>query len=252
MLALIGQMVRETRRDLATARAISQDGRVIDHDTLVALDVSFASQARMVLNRLRDKFDSIFGSEALSMSKNLVDETSDASARQLEGSLKDVAEGLTLSRDILRGTPLEEVTRAAVNENVTLIKSIPQNYFDRISGSVMRSITTGQGQAELAKEIEAIGHSTRKRAELIARDQTSKAFTAINRERMNAAGIKKFRWLHSGGGKEPRPYHRDVLNGQEFSIDNPPVIDLRTGEKGLPGQLINCRCTMIPVISFLD
>ncbi|RIQ43658.1 phage head morphogenesis protein, partial [Bordetella avium] len=32
--------------------------------------------------------------------------------------------------------------------------------------------------------------------------------------------------------------------------DNPPIIDKTTGERGLPGQLINCKCRMRPVIDF--
>ena len=67
---------------------------------------------------------------------------------------------------------------------------------------------------------------------------------------MQGLGVKKFKWLHSMGGKEPRPLHKNVLNGNVYSFDDPPVIDERTGERGLPGVLINCRCRMLPVIEF--
>jgi uncharacterized protein with gpF-like domain len=29
-----------------------------------------------------------------------------------------------------------------------------------------------------------------------------------------------------------------------------PVIDPRTGERGIPGQAINCRCVMRPLVEF--
>jgi len=35
-----------------------------------------------------------------------------------------------------------------------------------------------------------------------------------------------------------------------FSFDDLPVIDRRSGERGIPGQAINCRCRMAPVIEF--
>lgn len=104
--------------------------------------------------------------------------------------------------------------------------------------------------ADLQPAIEKLGGISKKRAALIARDQTSKATTAINKTRMAGLGVKKFKWLHSYGGKEPRPLHKDVLNGNIYSMEDPPVIDERTGERGLPGQLINCRCRMVPVIEF--
>jgi uncharacterized protein with gpF-like domain len=67
---------------------------------------------------------------------------------------------------------------------------------------------------------------------------------------MQKIGIKKFKWRHSGGGAHPRPLHRNVLNGNIYSFDDPPVIDEKTGQRGFPGQLINCRCVMISVIEF--
>ena len=60
--------------------------------------------------------------------------------------------------------------------------------------------------------------------------------------------------MHTGGSVHPREYHlRNApsgLNGGIFDLDNPPVIDLRTGERGFPGQLPYCRCTMCAVVEW--
>jgi SPP1 gp7 family putative phage head morphogenesis protein len=90
---------------------------------------------------------------------------------------------------------------------------------------------------------------TLRRARNIALDQTRKAYNNINKGRMQAIGVQKFEWVHSGGGQKPRELHIE-LDGQVFSFDDLPVIDERTGERGIPGQAINCRCTMVPVIEF--
>lgn len=66
---------------------------------------------------------------------------------------------------------------------------------------------------------------------------------------MASAGVKKFEWIHSGGGAEPRELHVSY-DGQIFDLDNPSIIDRRTGQRGLPGQLIKCKCKMRPVIDF--
>ena len=69
---------------------------------------------------------------------------------------------------------------------------------------------------------------------------------------LQAVGLNKYEWIHSGAGQQPREFHRDVLNGQIFDLDDPPIIDEDTGERGIPSQLINCRCTMRPVLEFED
>lgn len=213
-----------------------------------AMDASFTAGVSRLLRDLSKRFTGLFTERAGGLADALAKGVSDATARQLGESLKDVSGGVTLKTDVVSGR-VGEVVKAGVKENVSLIKSIPVDYFQKIEGDVMRSITTGLGMADLIPAIEAHGHSTRKRAELIARDQTSKATTAINRTRMQGLGIKQFEWLHSGGGKEPRKLHQE-LDGQIFDLDKPPVIDARTGERGLPGQLINCRCRMVPVVTF--
>ena len=214
----------------------------------VAMDVSFTAAAARLLRRLTSRFTALFTDRAGGLAEALAKGVSDSAARGLGESLKKVSGGVTLKTDVVSGK-VAEVTSAGIRDNVALIKSIPSDYFQKIQGEVMRSIQTGKGMADLVPAIEAHGHSTKKRAELIARDQTSKATTAINKARMDGPGIKKFEWLHSGGGKEPRQLHKD-MSGKIFDLNDPPVIDERTGERGLPGQLINCRCRMVPVISF--
>src|SRR5690606_26092523 len=136
-------------------------------------------------------------------------------------------------------------------ENVSLIKSIPEKYFTDVTGSVMRSITTGQGIKDLITQIEKYDGITERRAKNIALDQTRKAYNMINKQRMMTAGFKKFKWLHSGGGQHPRKDHI-AMNGNVYSFDDLPVIDKKTGERGIPSQLINCGCVMQPVYEFED
>ena len=147
---------------------------------------------------------------------------------------------------------LEEALNAAVAENVALIRSIPAQYFTQIQGAVMRSITTGRGLHDLVPFIKNYKDVTLRRARLIAHDQSRKVYGNINRIRAEKLGIKKFQWLHSAGGHEPRPLHKNVLNGKVFNMNDPPIIDEKTGERGFPAQLISCRCRMIPIVSFED
>ena len=230
---------------------------VREHDKLyrspeaptVAMDASFSSMAARLVRELTRRFTALFVDRAGGLAKAWAEGISRQSAVGLGQSLKDVSGGVTLKTDVISGA-VADVVKASIKQNVALIKSIPREYFLEIEGEVMRSIQTGRGMADLQPFLEKRYGITKRRAALIARDQTSKATAAINRARMQGLGVKKFKWLHSMGGKEPRPLHKNVLNGNVYSFDDPPVIDERTGEKGFPGQLINCRCRMVPVIEF--
>lgn len=215
----------------------------------VAMDASFSSMAARLVRELTKRFTALFVDRAGGLAKAWAEGISRQSAVGLGQSLKDVSGGVTLKTDVISGA-VADVVKASIKQNVALIKSIPREYFLEIEGEVMRSIQTGRGMADLQPFLEKRYGITKRRAALIARDQTSKATAAINRARMQGLGVKKFKWLHSMGGKEPRPLHKNVLNGNVYSFDDPPVIDERTGEKGFPGQLINCRCRMVPVIEF--
>lgn len=212
-------------------------------------DASMADTLAALIASLQRRFNVLFTDRAGGLAEAMANGVDRQTAVGVGGSLKDLAGDVTLSPTILTGMG-REVLDATIKANVALIKSIPEQYFKQIEGAVMRSIQGGQGLSELQPEIEKIGKSTKERAALIARDQTSKATTALNRVRMEAVGIRKFKWLHSGGGKEPRRLHKDVLNGKIYAMDDPPVIDDRTGERGFPGQLINCGCRMVPVLEF--
>ncbi|MNY47535.1 Phage Mu protein F like protein [compost metagenome] len=90
----------------------------------------------------------------------------------------------------------------------------------------------------------ALGESTDKRAEFIARDQTNKATSVINRARQRDLGITKAVWMHMRGGKHPRESHVDA-DGEEFDLDKGMFLD---GKWIQPGEEPNCGCQAGPVI----
>lgn len=222
-----------------------------DEESALAMDASLASQARMLFNFLSNKWAKRFASRALDMTERMINGASMASKRNLGESLKKISGGITIKVPDMPAALQEQIT-AATAENVGLIKSIQQQYHERISQLVLRSAATGgRGAAEIFEGIRHYDGLTEKRAKLIAVDQTRKITAAMNVERAKSVGMRKFEWVHSGGGADPRKLHLRY-DGQVFDYDNPPVIDERTGERGFPGQLINCRCVMVPVLELGD
>lgn len=169
------------------------------------------------------------------------------------GGLENFANGLL--ENIANGadTPeMREILNAAVIENVSLIRTIPAKFLDRVAGIVTRAMQAGANIKALSAALNKCGVSGLNHATRIALDQTFKVFTSINLRKFQAAGIEKFEWVHTGLSKEPRPHHITAaphgLNHGVFDLDDPPVIDPKTGEVGYPGQLPYCRCVMCAVV----
>lgn len=242
---LIERMRKEYERDLGKLL------RDFTEDSALSMDANLGSQARILLNKLSAKWQSLFSRSASRITDRMIGQVDSASKASLGASLKKLSGGLTIKTpDMPAG--LQDVISASIAENVGLIKSVAAQYHDRISSAVLVSIQTGgQGRATVLEQLREIGGMSERRAKLIARDQTSKITTQMNAERAKSVGMRKFQWLHSGGGAEPRKLHLR-LDGQIFSYDDLPVIDERTGERGLPGQLINCKCQAIPILDFGD
>lgn len=244
--ALIAEMLRETEREVR--RLFESPVAVESH---VMTDASISSQARILINALQTTFSLRFAQRAKPLAERMVRQATDASATAVKRSLKSLSAGMSLPTASLKTGPLAEIVKASVAENVGLIKSIPAEYLDNVRGAVMRSITTGNGLQDLVPFMEKQNGQTKRRAKNVALDQTRKAYQSMNAERMKAAGVKSFEWVHSGGGQKPRPDHV-AMSGNIYRYDNLPVIDERTGERGIPGQAPNCRCTARPVLDFGD
>lgn len=222
----------------------------------ITFDASISSQARMTINSLRKFFEKKFKEKGKKFAESMVKKTNRYATsmfKQVMTALfnKEKIEqaGFSMSGSIV-SSEKEEVIKALVFENVSLIKSIQDRYFEQITGAVMRSIENGDGVTTLTEEIMKYNGQNKRRARLIALDQTRKAYNSINLRNMQDTGVKRFEWVHSGGSKEPRKYHRDVLNGQIFDIDKGAPNDADIPPYIYPGQLPYCRCRMAPVIEF--
>ena len=248
-LAMSKAMIRAVNASPKPARDIALD-QDIDPATL---------QAKT--EELRIKFDKILESTGrLTAIRFLEKQTKYASAsfiRSIKPMLESDQSSLMLKGSIIT-TENISFAEEAISENVSLIKSIGEQYFGRVEKAVIESLQSGGSQPALIKTLKDIGGITDRRAKFIAKDQSKKIYSQLSTEAMTHAGITKAKWNHSGAGREPRSFHKtrwdgvseppNGLNGYVYDIGNPPVADLKTGERTGPGGLINCRCFATPVI----
>lgn len=250
---LVKQMTYETKSQVTRLfRGEIADDYFEQQQEAASMDASITSRARKLMNALMSKFTQLFDKRAKTLADKMVGGAEAASQTALHSSLKKLSGGLSLNTGVVpKG--MEEVSTALVAENVSLIRSIPQQYLKDVTGAVMRSITTGRGMADLLPEIKKYDGQTERRAKNLALDQTRKAYNSVNKQRMQKIGVKQFEWVHSGGSQKPRESHIKI-SGKIFSFENLEAEQAALGvppdDRGIPGHPINCKCTMVPVIDF--
>ncbi len=222
-------------------------------------DNSISGDANRILNRLTRKYTQAFNEVARPWSVSMINQANKSSQIDMFSSLKQLSGGLSIKTSDI-SEDMKDIMRASISGNVDYIKSIPQDYIYDVKSAVMRSITQeeGGGLKSLQETIDfMLSEKYQKhhnKARNVALDQTRKAYNHLNKGRMKAAGLTCFKWIHSGGGQRPREYHRDELNGEIFSFDNLPLLErdnIKMG-RGIPGDAINCRCTMLPIVRLDD
>ncbi len=210
---------------------------------------SAATAARAALAELRNRWEKRFAELGSVWGKKFTRDTFGGADRTLRASLKRA--GITVE---FKMTSAErEAFAATLNEQVNLIRSIPTECLTDVASIVAVSVQTGRDLGPLAKALEERFGLTRERAALIAHDQNNKATATITRVRQQELGIVQARWLHSAGGKVPRPEHVAFSNGTHRGENHGPFYDVAKGafldgKWVWPGTEINCRCVSISVL----
>ena len=203
-------------------------------------DASPSVNLLRIINKLTRRWSKEFDSMANEIANKYILKTFNASQNSLENNLKD--NGFAVEFKMTRA--MQDALSASIGENVGLIKSIPEQYFNQIESAVMRTYASGGDLQALVKLLDNIYPKAKNRVSLIARDQTNKANAVTQRTRQLELGITQAIWMHSHGGKEPRQDHV-AANGKVYDIKKGCLI---SGKYIFPGEEINCRCTSRPIL----
>jgi SPP1 gp7 family putative phage head morphogenesis protein len=209
-----------------------------------------SGQAQMRIEALKAVYRNRFNALADIWSKRMITDVVAQSSAQLNLGLKDIAERMAIQSTM--ATPrMRAVVEAASQATVGLITRIPAKYLDGVQTAVMSAITNGSGLNKLVPYLTKKYEGDARHAHLVALDQVRKVSASVNSARIQELGVKTFVWIHTGGERYPRKLHQSY-SGKEFRYDDLPVIDDRTGERGIPGAAINCRCVARPVLRFTE
>lgn len=207
---------------------------------VLAQDATPSQEMQKILRDLAERWKRKFEDNAPKIAELYLRKMFNSSDNSLKQALKDAGWSVKFTM-----TPaVHDAFNASLAENVGLIKSIPDKYLQQVEGIVMRSYSGGGSLKDMIDGIVQLYPQAKNRAELIARDQSSKANSVVNRTRQLELGLTRAKWMHSHGGKESRLDHL-AADGKEYDIDKGCLI---SGEYIQPGEKINCRCTSRPIL----
>ena len=144
----------------------------------------------------------------------------------------------------------DEMLKVIIRRNVELMRNTASQVIDNVQSIVTDAMTTGQGWVDIEHALKMQHEIAENRVKRIARDQTAKATEAINIMMQRAAGAEYFEWSTSKDERVSTGFggHKQ-LDGKIYRYDEPeryPIID-SYGNRGLPAQRVNCRCTALSV-----
>ncbi len=176
------------------------------HAARGAQDASPAVDMRKMMREMSRRWTSAFDVGAKETAKHFADKSMGHADTSFQMILKKA--GFTVP--FKRTAAVNDGYQAVIGENVGLIKSIASKHLSEVEGLVMRSVQHGRDLSTLRDELVARYEITKRRAAFIARDQNNKATAIMGRLRQKEIGIKKAKWLHSGGGIHPRESHEEA------------------------------------------
>ena len=150
------------------------------------------------------------------------------------------------------GVPLSSIEKPTQDkigqwtaDQVALVKTVPERYFDRLQEDVQEAFAGGTHPSDLADDFEERYEMSERDAERLARDQVLSLAADVNHDRMEALGVERAIWRTMRDGRVSDDCAE--LEGEVFDLDEgvPP-------EGLLPGDSHPmCRCYSEPVLGDL-
>lgn len=261
LLKLINEINELVRREVmpivrADGKSIEQsiDKRLTQDGPIASITASFGL-IQQLLN-----FDKSANEQASGV---FVGSVAASSGLKADAILKRGGMLLPQNAEIIAREGITEALSAMTAENASLVTNMAQGYIDRIQRTVLDNYLTGKyiGKGGIQKELSRISGITKKRAKVIARDQSNKIHGAVVKIRAQATGSIGYKWntvrdirvRGNPSGKYPdvKPsrnhWERDGKYYLWKPMKNPPIAPdgkpfRQPPQGGSPGQDYNCRC----------
>lgn len=143
------------------------------------------------------------------------------------------------------------ILKIAAQKNALLINTTSTQVISNVTNITFDGVTAGLSWKQVEKDLRKQHHIGQDRIKRIARDQTAKLNENLNEMAMRDAGVEYFEWMTAHDERVSKGYGgHEQLNGKIYKWGDDahyPIIDTY-GNRGVPGQRVNCRCTAVGVI----
>lgn len=233
LLGLIDSLSKETTAEIEKAWGDVPEKQIAE-------DSDRMSWLQLALFRLRGKWIRSFENGVHTHVPAMLGQVQ----RSVDGPLRLGLKGKGLAIPFRPTTAQTEALRATVRQNVAAIKSIPESALQRVEQTVWNGVMKGLSTGHIVKALREDHQIERRHAERIATEQVRRATGQLNVTRCLEVGITEGIWLHSHGGKHPRPEHV-AANGKLFDLRQGMYLE---GKWVWPGSEYGCNCSFKPVI----
>jgi SPP1 gp7 family putative phage head morphogenesis protein len=158
----------------------------------------------------------------------------------IQASIESIAVVPNLSKQQKR-----KIAEDYTNNLDLYIKNFVDNEVITLRKNVNELFLKGYRRSKLMEEIKNRYGVSKRKAKFLAKQEMNLLQASFTESRYIDAGVEKFQWTRTTA-KKPDPYHKTLV-GKVFSLNNKPIINEKTGERGLPKQRYGCSCDMRPV-----
>lgn len=225
---------REFARHLK--KIADQVGSYIDQ-----FDANDPSQMSTVEQMLR-QYAELIKPWAKAVSGRMLTEASRRDEKQWKRMGAEMSESMT--ETVSRQSPVGKLLRALLDEQVSLIQSIPLDAAKRVHKLTIEGLSEGVRAKEIADKIKKQTGVSTSKAMLIARTEVARTSSLLTQTRASMIGSEGYIWRTSKD-QDVRKSHKQ-MEGKFVRWDSPPT--LSDGTTTHAGQIYNCRCYPEPVI----
>ena len=145
---------------------------------------------------------------------------------------------------IIRDEDLDGYLRTATSMSTMLIRNMAEDTIKRIETAVYTNAIQGNSVKTLREDLQKQFGISKRRAQLIARDQMGKFNGNLTKIRQQQAGVTHY-FFTTSHDERVRPLHKS-LDGVKYKWGEP------TGAEGglPPGQSVMCRCWAKGIVDF--
>nr|WP_253260894.1 phage minor head protein [Rhodanobacter glycinis] len=198
-------------------------------------------QALPTITNMLDRYSEALGDWAVRTATKMLTEVDSRDRQSWMELAADMSKEL---REEIRTAPTGKLFQALLDEQVTLIKSLPTDAAKRVHELTIKGMEDSTRAKEIAKEIGRTGEVSASRANLIARTEVARTASTLTQARAEHIGSDGYIWRTSKDS-DVRHSHKQ-MEGKFIRWDSPPT--LSDGTTTHAGQIYNCRCYPEPVI----